>query len=137
MREIFIARQVGQEVRDARKKSGLTQAELAERAHVSARLVSGLELGDNTGVGLDKLLSVFHALGLVMAVFDSSATGKTAKPEPSNESDGVPRPQEKTQEESRDADSIARMHDRYQAALALMRAEATNDGGGGYGNKKP
>lgn len=61
-------RQAGIEVRRARQLAGLTQAQLAARAGVSTRLISSLELGDNPGIQLDKLLRVLAALGLSLRI---------------------------------------------------------------------
>ena len=58
MSAIFTARQVGQDVRQSRKQLGLTQCQLAERSGVSERSIVSLELGDATGIRLDKLLPI-------------------------------------------------------------------------------
>lgn len=60
-------RQAGIYVRRAREARGLTRAQLAAAAGVSERLLAALELGDATGIRLDKLLAVFGALGLSLA----------------------------------------------------------------------
>lgn len=61
-------RQVGIYVRAKREAEGLTRAELAEASGVSERLVASLELGSATGIRLDKLLAVLHALDLGLCV---------------------------------------------------------------------
>ena len=61
---ITTPRQAGIYVRQAREAQGLTRAALAKTASVSERLLASLELGDATGIRLDKLLSVFNALGI-------------------------------------------------------------------------
>ena len=61
---ISAPRQAGIYVRRAREAQGLTRAQLATAAGVSERLLASLELGDATGIRLDKLLAVFDALGL-------------------------------------------------------------------------
>lgn len=124
MTEVLIARQAGQAVREARNRMRLTQTELARRAGVSTRLVSGLELGDNTGIGLDKLLSILHVLGLAMTICNRDTPDEANKSESSSEDEVRPH----ALEEERGEDPIARMRGRYRAALAQMREEATNDG---------
>ncbi|MBE5023986.1 helix-turn-helix transcriptional regulator [Olsenella sp. DSM 107455] len=64
---ISAPRQAGIYVRRAREAQGLTRAQLAAAAGVSERLLASLELGDATGIRLDKLLAVFDALGLSLA----------------------------------------------------------------------
>lgn len=59
---IDIPRQAGIYVRRAREAKGMTRAELAQASGVSVRLLAALELGDATGIRLDKLLAVFGAL---------------------------------------------------------------------------
>ena len=60
-------RQAGIYVRRAREAQGLTRVQLAVAAGVSERLLASLELGDATGIRLDKLLAVFGALGISLA----------------------------------------------------------------------
>lgn len=64
---ITTPRQAGIYVRQARESRGITRAALAKKAGVSERLLASLELGDATGIRLDKLLAVFGALGLALA----------------------------------------------------------------------
>lgn len=64
---IVTPRQAGIYVRRSREHQGLTRAQLAEAAGVSERLLASLELGDATGIRLDKLLAVFGALGIGLA----------------------------------------------------------------------
>lgn len=64
---ITTPRQAGIYVRQARETQGLTRAALAKKAGVSERLLASLELGDATGIRLDKLLAIFNALGLALA----------------------------------------------------------------------
>lgn len=63
---ITTPRQAGIYVRRAREAQGITRATLAKKAGVSERLLASLELGDATGIRLDKLLAVFGALGLAL-----------------------------------------------------------------------
>ena len=74
-------RQVGLAVRKARKAAGITQKKLAKRADVSERLVIALELGDATGIRLDKMLKVLSALDLSLAVLGPDCKGAKAHPE--------------------------------------------------------
>ena len=64
---ISAPRQAGIYVRRSREAQGLTRAQLAAMSGVSERLLASLELGDATGIRLDKLLAVFDALGLSLA----------------------------------------------------------------------
>lgn len=64
---ITTPRQAGIYVRQARESQGITRATLAKKAGVSERLLASLELGDATGIRLDKLLAIFNALGLALA----------------------------------------------------------------------
>lgn len=65
---VDIPRQAGQYVRTAREAAGLTRAQLAEKCGVSERLLASLELGDATGIRLDKLLAILHAVGLSLSI---------------------------------------------------------------------
>lgn len=64
---ITTPRQAGIYVRQARESQEITRAALAKKAGVSERLLASLELGDATGIRLDKLLAIFNALGLALA----------------------------------------------------------------------
>lgn len=64
---IVTPRQAGIYVHRSREHQGLTRAQLAEASGVSERLLASLELGDATGIRLDKLLAVFSALGIGLA----------------------------------------------------------------------
>lgn len=64
---ITTPRQAGIYVRRAREAQELTRAALAKKAGVSERLLASLELGDATGIRLDKLLKILDALGLALA----------------------------------------------------------------------
>ena len=75
---ITTPRQAGIYVRQAREAQGLTRAALAKTASVSERLLASLELGDATGIRLDKLLSVFNALGI--GLFAQSDNDSIASP---------------------------------------------------------
>ena len=71
---ITTPRQAGIYVRQAREAQGLTRAALAKKAGVSERLLASLELGDATGIRLDKLLTIFNALGLALAASPGAIT---------------------------------------------------------------
>lgn len=93
MGTIVAARQVGQNVRHQRKELGLTQRQLAEQAGVSERSIISLELGDATGIRLDKLLSILSALGLTMSIqsegISTNPTSPSAQTLPSGQSSGL------------------------------------------------
>ena len=78
---ITTPRQAGIYVRQARETQGLTRAALAKKAGVSERLLASLELGDATGIRLDKLLTVFNALGIgLFAQSDNDSIASIASP---------------------------------------------------------
>ena len=77
---ITTPRQAGIYVRQAREAQGLTRAALAKKAGVSERLLASLELGDATGIRLDKLLAIFDALGLALAAQGDIAETKSGQP---------------------------------------------------------
>lgn len=62
------ALEIGYAIKDARAELGLTQAQLADAAGISKRCLWSLELGQNPGVQLDKLLAVFSVLGLDLSI---------------------------------------------------------------------
>lgn len=64
---------IGYAIKDARAESGLTQAQLADAAGISKRCLWSLELGQNPGVQLDKLLAVFKVLGLDLQIVAAGA----------------------------------------------------------------
>jgi y4mF family transcriptional regulator len=63
------ATDLGNAVRTARKRQGLTQSELAARAGVGLRFLSELENGKPT-VQLQRTMQVLSALGLTLGVYD-------------------------------------------------------------------
>lgn len=75
---ITTPRQAGIYVRQARESQEITRAALAKKAGVSERLLASLELGDATGIRLDKLLTVFNALGI--GLFAQSDNDSIASP---------------------------------------------------------
>ena len=77
---ITTPRQAGIYVRQARDAQGITRAALAKKAGVSERLLASLELGDATGIRLDKLLAVFGALGLALAAQGDIGETKNEQP---------------------------------------------------------
>ena len=73
------ALEIGYAIKDARAELGLTQAQLAEAAGISKRCLWSLELGQNPGVQLDKLLAVLRVLGLDLSIVAGEAPdGKTS-----------------------------------------------------------
>ena len=93
------ALEIGYAIKDARAELGLTQAQLADAAGISKRCLWSLELGQNPGVQLDKLLAVFKALGLDLQIVagkrprmtsdDNEAGNVLASPEESNGFDAL------------------------------------------------
>lgn len=77
---ITTPRQAGIYVRQAREAQGITRAALAKKAGVSERLLASLELGDATGIRLDKLMAVFGALGLALAAQGDIGETKNGQP---------------------------------------------------------
>ena len=77
---ITTPRQAGIYVRQAREAHGIARAALAKKAGVSERLLASLELGDATGIRLDKLLAVFGALGLALAAQGDIGETKNEQP---------------------------------------------------------
>ena len=77
---ITTPRQAGIYVRQARESQGITRAALAKKAGVSERLLASLELGDATGIRLDKLLTIFNALGLALAAQGDIGEAKNERP---------------------------------------------------------
>lgn len=77
---ITTPRQAGIYVRQAREAQGITRATLAKKAGVSERLLASLELGDATGIRLDKLLAIFNALGLALAAQGDIAKTNNEQP---------------------------------------------------------
>lgn len=61
-------RDLGAALRDARRRAGLSQQELADRARVSRQWLSRLETGSNPGAELRKVLDVLGALGLSLTL---------------------------------------------------------------------
>ena len=64
---VFDSVQLGNSVRDKRKKDGLTQQDLAAIAGVGVRFVSELENG-KPSVQLNPVLAVLAALGLQLVI---------------------------------------------------------------------
>lgn len=88
---ITTPRQAGICVRQAREAQGLTRAALAKTASVSERLLASLELGDATGIRLDKLLTIFNALGLALAAQGDIGEAKNERPVDAPHADLQPR----------------------------------------------
>lgn len=88
---ITTPRQAGIYVRQAREAQGITRATLAKKAGVSERLLASLELGDATGIRLDKLLAIFDALGLALAAQGDIGEAKNERPVDAPHADLQPR----------------------------------------------
>ena len=88
---ITTPRQAGVYVRQAREAQGLTRAALAKTASVSERLLASLELGDATGIRLDKLLTIFNALGLALAAQGDIGEAKNERPVDAPHANPLPR----------------------------------------------
>ena len=88
---ITTPRQAGIYVRQAREAQGLTRAALAKTASVSERLLASLELGDATGIRLDKLLTIFNALGLALAAQGDIGEAKNERPVDAPHANPLPR----------------------------------------------
>ena len=71
----YLARRLGVALRDRRRGLHLTQREVAERAGVSQREVSRLELGHGGNTNVDTWAVVGAALGLQLASFFEQAPG--------------------------------------------------------------
>ncbi|MBQ9043615.1 MAG: helix-turn-helix domain-containing protein [Eggerthellaceae bacterium] len=80
MRTVNSSRAIGRIVKEQRVAAGLTQKKLAKKAGVSERLVIALELGDATGIRLDKLLQVLSALDLSLGVLGAGDDEITPQP---------------------------------------------------------
>ena len=88
---ITTPRQAGIYVRQAREAQGLTRAALAKKAGVSERLLASLELGDATGIRLDKLLTIFNAFGLALAAQGDIGEAKNERPVDAPHANPLPR----------------------------------------------
>ncbi len=66
--------QFGAAVREARTRCGLTQQELADRAHVSRRWLGMFENGKTLGAELGKVLALVEALGMELSMSPNHAT---------------------------------------------------------------
>ena len=88
---ITTPRQAGIYVRQAREAQGITRAALAKKAGVSERLLASLELGDATGIRLDKLLTIFNALGLALAAQGDIGEAKNERPVDAPHANPLPR----------------------------------------------
>lgn len=62
------AMEIGYAIKQRRTELGLTQAQLAERSGVSKRCLWSMELGQSSGVQLDKLTAVLAALELELTL---------------------------------------------------------------------
>ncbi|HEY8720911.1 helix-turn-helix transcriptional regulator [Pengzhenrongella sp.] len=65
-REARTPQRIGLVIRDARRDQGLTQAQLAKKAHVSRAWLISLETGNNERAELGLVLSTVRALDLTV-----------------------------------------------------------------------
>jgi transcriptional regulator with XRE-family HTH domain len=59
---------IGQQIREARKKSGISQAELAKALGMSRTTIGQIENGSVQEVGVRKLIRILEFLGLELRV---------------------------------------------------------------------
>jgi transcriptional regulator with XRE-family HTH domain len=83
---IHVKTELGQIVRDARLRQGLTLRELAERTSIPLRTVHAIELGDSRQPKAKTLRTLAAALGLpygglALAAYEANGWGSTASPE--------------------------------------------------------
>lgn len=62
--------EIGAALRAARKKRGLTQAQLAEELGMSRATISGIETGQILEIGIRKVLRMCGSLGVELAVVE-------------------------------------------------------------------
>ena len=67
---------IGEAIKEARKKQGLTQEELGERMGVKKSFVSKLENGH--GIAYSTIMRAFKALGVPSAYLDLGSFGRVA-----------------------------------------------------------
>ena len=67
------ALEIGYAVKRRRAQLGMTQEQVARASGVSKRCVWSIELGENSGVQLDKLTSVLGVLGLDLVLAEGDA----------------------------------------------------------------
>ena len=72
------ALEVGYAIKERRVQLGMTQAQLAQAAGISKRCLWSLELGQNSGVQLNKLTAVFDALGLNLKITSANDKPRNA-----------------------------------------------------------
>lgn len=59
---------IGQQIREARKKSGISQAELAKALGMSRTTIGQIENGSVQEIGVRKLIRILEFLGLELRV---------------------------------------------------------------------
>lgn len=62
---------IGQRIADLRKRQGMTQTELAERAGLQAPHIARIEKG-RYSVGLDTLAAIAHGLGCTIEIIETN-----------------------------------------------------------------
>jgi transcriptional regulator with XRE-family HTH domain len=69
---------IGEEIRKARKRAGLSQEDLAFRANVTRNYVSLVELNQHSPT-LDTLIRICHALGVKASTLVDKVEGTVGK----------------------------------------------------------
>ncbi|MBS0365504.1 MAG: helix-turn-helix transcriptional regulator [Proteobacteria bacterium] len=69
--------QLGYEIRRARQARGFTQAQLAQKAHLTRTTLNRLENGLVTDLGICKVQAILHELGLSLAVEAATDSGQS------------------------------------------------------------
>lgn len=78
MKELKNLRELGLAIRDARRAAGLTQLQLAEKAHVSRRWLIAIETGDAQAPDATKIFDTLRALNLRFGLSSSEETAPDA-----------------------------------------------------------
>jgi transcriptional regulator with XRE-family HTH domain len=74
---------IGPALREARMADGLTQAALAELAHVGRQWLNALEMGEKASAPLDMVMRVIAALDISVVLTRPPLSTTAAEPEPS------------------------------------------------------
>jgi len=80
MREILTSKEIGEKLKEFRKRRGLTQAVLAEKSGVTFQQIQQYENG-STRLNTDKLQTVAHALEVPVAAFFGEVEGPLTEEE--------------------------------------------------------
>lgn len=63
---------LGRAIAERRKNAGLTQAQLAQRAHLSRATVTALETGNQRELGFNKIMAILATLKLDLYLTDAN-----------------------------------------------------------------